>query len=1424
MSASVDSRIVTMKFDNNDFKQKSMETQSILEKLKASMSFSDTKTAGSNLSKSIADFNLGPMQGQINEVSKAWLAMSTVAITALSNITNRAVNAGIQLYKSLSTTPISEGLKEYETNLNSIQTILANTGLRGQSGLDKVNGALNQLNKYSDQTIYNFSEMARNIGTFTAAGVKLDTAVGAIKGIANLAAISGSSSSQASTAMYQLSQALATGTVKLMDWNSVVNAGMGGKVFQDALKETARVQGVAIDDIIKKNGSFRDSLQEGWLTADILNDTLLKFTGDLNAKQLKAQGYTEDQIRQILRLGQTAKDAATKVKTMSQLINTLQETATSGWAKSFQLIFGDFNEAKKMWTAANDAIGGLIQGQAKARNKILKDWNKRGGRDVAIEAIVNVWKALGNVLGPIRDAFRDIFPAMTGKRLFQITKSIRDFTEGLIASKDTMKGIGDTFRGFFAALDIGFEIIKGAIGLVARLFGIFAGGGPSMLHLTGSIGNVITRLHEWLVEGGKIEDFFTMIGNAAETVLTPLVDVLNWIRDLLAGIISTGADAFFDGIASAAQQLEPIFNDIGGAISDAFSKLGGVKGAIGGAIGGIGGAVGGLGGLFNIGPQTEEAVNGVKNVSSAIRENVNIADRLSAVWDGIRNAFEAVKNVLAPVGAFIADVFNTVKDKISGLVGDLDIEDALALVNTGFFILAYRALKRMGDAFSGVGKAMEGTLNQVTSNLKGMQNNVRADSIMKIAIAIAALAVSLALLSNIDSAGLGRGLGAAATLIGLLVGALLTLEKTVVTGGLLGLIKANSLAIMATAMISLSIGVLALAAAVKILSTMDTKDLVKGITAVAAILAVVVTSAAILNRTGGAGQILVAAAAIGILAVAMTAMAGAIKLFAMQDMGELAEGLGKVALALVVLGISMRFFPPSMLGTAAGLLVVSGALLAIAGAMKAFGGFSPSEMAKSLVMLAGSLVIIGTALAGMTGTAAGAGAILIFAAALAVLVPSLVILGSLDVSTIVKALGALAGVFLVMGVAGLVLAPLAPVMFALAGAIALMGVAMLAAGTGMFLFATGLATLAAVGAGAVAVLAGIAQTIPLFMQQLGLGLRAFAVVVAESGPEIVAAFQTVFNSILDAIIQTTPKVGDALIVLSKTGIRVIRSEFPDWLDLGFELLNKFLAGLGKNIRPITQKMFDIINTMAQTLGSQKNMDTMANTAIDLIIRFLRALGNAVDSRGGEIGRVGGQVAGDMGRGALKAMGGWGAAIARDAKEWGVVAVAKFLAELAGLKEKAENIFGNVVSNAAQAGASAAGGLLGGLGSLVPRMIQQDVTDTNAALDGLQKTINRMSGMSFRGSEAPVVRPILDLTDIERGAARIAGLIGSQPTAAVSLEAARSIDAAQQQLQIDEFQTQSSRDVVYNQYITTPKAPNSVDIYRGTKSQLALATN
>lgn len=445
--STIDNRVVEMQFDNKQFEQNVQTSMSTIGKLKNSLNFSGAEKGFQNIDAAAKKCDMSALGGAVQSIQAGFSTLEVMAITALANITNTAVNAGKKIASALIIEPITTGFQEYETQINSVQTILANTSAKGTT-LNQVNAALDELNLYADKTIYNFTQMTRNIGTFTAAGVDLKTSVSAIKGIANLAAVSGSTSQQASTAMYQLSQALASGTVKLMDWNSVVNAGMGGQVFQDSLKETARLHGIAIDDMIKSEGSFRETLQKGWLSSEILTETLSKFTGDLSEAQLTQMGYTQEQIKEILKLGTMANDAATKVKTLSQLWDTLKESAQSGWSQSWKIIVGDFEEAKEFFTEVSNSISTVLSESSDARNELLSGtlssgWDqllKQGITDEAgyVESIKEVAKEQGVAIDELIVKEGSFEKALkTGK----ITSDILSKALGKLADKT--KGLSD---------------------------------------------------------------------------------------------------------------------------------------------------------------------------------------------------------------------------------------------------------------------------------------------------------------------------------------------------------------------------------------------------------------------------------------------------------------------------------------------------------------------------------------------------------------------------------------------------------------------------------------------------------------------------------------------------------------------------------------------------------------------------------------------------------------------------------------------------------------------------------------------------------------------------------------------------------------------------------------------------------------------
>ena len=373
MSKTIDERVVEMTFDNKDFEKNVEQSMSTIDKLKAKLNFKGAAKGLDAVNNSAKNVNFNNMSNALDSVRLKFNALQVAGVTALANITNSMVNTGRNMLNSFTIQPITDGFREYETQLNSVQTIMANTASKGTT-IDQVTDALNELNTYADKTIYNFTEMTRNIGTFTAAGVDLDTSVNAIQGIANLAAMSGSSSVQAATAMYQLSQALAAGKVSLMDWNSVVNAGMGGEQFQNALIRTSKILGTGAEQAIEKYGTFRESLTQGqWLTTQVLTETLKQISGAYSEAELIQQGYSEQQAKDIVMMAQTAEDAATKVRTFTQMLDTLKEAVGSGWAQTWQIVFGDFYEARDFWTGISDMLGDMVSASSEARNTVLKD-------------------------------------------------------------------------------------------------------------------------------------------------------------------------------------------------------------------------------------------------------------------------------------------------------------------------------------------------------------------------------------------------------------------------------------------------------------------------------------------------------------------------------------------------------------------------------------------------------------------------------------------------------------------------------------------------------------------------------------------------------------------------------------------------------------------------------------------------------------------------------------------------------------------------------------------------------------------------------------------------------------------------------------------------------------------------------------------
>ena len=909
MSTTVDERVVEMRFDNKQFEQNIQTSLSSLDKLKKSLNLEGAakglETVNDAANK--CSGNMSPLSNAVETVRVRFSALEVMAITALQNITNSALAAGKNLVSAFTIDPIKSGFEEYETQINAVQTILANTSSKGTT-LDQVNNALDELNHYADTTIYNFTEMTRNIGTFTAAGVDLDTSVAAIKGIANLAAVSGSNSQQASTAMYQLSQALAAGTVKLQDWNSVVNAGMGGQVFQDALKETAKVHGIAIDEMIKDEGSFRETLSKGWLTSDILTETLAKFTGDLNEDQLRTMGYTDDQIKSIMEMGKTANDAATKVKTFTQLFDTLKEAAQSGWTQSWEIIVGNFEEAKELLTEVSDTFSAVINASADARNKMLQDWKDLGGRTMMIEAVKNVFEGLVSVVKPVREAFNEIFPPMTGKQLAEITERIRDLTAKFKMGEESSKNLKNTFKGVFAVLDIVGQAFKAVAGGVGELIGLFLPAGNGVLSLTGSFGEYLVKLDETV----KKTDVF---GKAVSTVVDIVKTAITFVKTAGEKVKEFGKTAGkkfdFPGFE--------LFHSFLERVHDRMAQIG-----------------------DSAGKMKSGVIVAFEMMGEAL-EKCKFLKVMEALWTAVKVIADG-----------IADAVGTMMGTLAEKLGNADFSGVLDVLNSiavgGIAVSISKFLKSVTEPLEGLNGVLEGVtgiLDGVRGCFEAYQTNLKAGTLLKIGAAIALLAGSIIAISLIDSDKLSASLGAITVLFANLLGAITIFNKISSDTG--------KVAKACTAMIAMSVAVSILAGALKKVSDLDWGELARGLVGIAGLTTIVVASSKAM--ASGQKQVMKGATSLIIFGAAIKILASACRDLSKLQWDELGRGLTGVGVLFAEIAVFLRVakFNGKMLSTATGIVILAAAMKVLASACKDFGQMEWSEIGKGLAGIGGLL-------------------------------------------------------------------------------------------------------------------------------------------------------------------------------------------------------------------------------------------------------------------------------------------------------------------------------------------------------------------------------------------------------------------------------------------------------------------------------------
>jgi hypothetical protein len=1031
MSRTIDERIVEMRFDNRQFERNVQTSLSTLDKLKQGLDLDGAAKGLENLGDAAKKCNMSALSSSVETVRAKFSALEVVAMTTLSNITNSALNTEKRLVSALTIDPIKTGFQEYETQIGAVQTILANTQHEG-TNLQQVNRALDELNTYADKTIYNFTEMTRNIGTFTAAGVKLQTSVDSIKGIANLAAISGSTSQQASTAMYQLSQALAAGRVSLMDWNSVVNAGMGGKVFQDALVRTSELLGTGAQNAINMYGSFRESLTRGeWLTTEVLTETLKQFAGAYTEADLVQQGFTEAQAKEIAQMAQTAEDAATKVKTFTQLWDTLKESAQSGWTETWEILVGDFDEAKALLTEVFNTIGGIIGESAQARNELLSGGLSSGWKQLLDQGIADEAGFIESIQAVARES---------GDAFDQLVADSDSFTDALkqglkdgVISSETLSEAVYHLQGKMSGMS---QEERKAAGYTSEMVEQIETLADSLRD--GSVS--MDEFTEKILRPSGRENLIQSVWNAAKGLVSVIAPIKDAFRDIFPPATSDQLYALTETLRSFSERLtisDETADKLQRTFKGLFSMLDLGRQAIMAVVNAVMPMAGGIGsladGLLTVTAAIGDFLTGINDaakkgkVFSKVAQG--IADALGFVVSGIQTfigflgdvfaipGFEAFQALLGRIQTRIGQVIDAVGGLGFGVDDAVNTMDS-AVGNSKFLQMLqslFNGVKTIASGIIGVLGGLSATLIDAIGNadFSGVIDLLNGISLGGIAVGITKFMNSLTksfddvggLLDNVKGILDGvRGCFEAyqtqlkagtllkiASAIAVLAAAIVTISlidsgKLTASLGAITVLFAELMASMAifsrisgevkgvvkgtAAMIGVSTSVLLLASALKKISDIEPEQMVVALAGIAGLMTALVAAAKVLGS--GSSSVIKGSAQMVVFAGAIKMLASACIDLAQLDFAGVAKGLTGVGVLMAEVSLFTNTVKVNKgaMATAAGILVLASAMKVFASACKDFGQMNAGELVKGLSSVGAVLLEI-TAFTKLTGNAQG---------------------------------------------------------------------------------------------------------------------------------------------------------------------------------------------------------------------------------------------------------------------------------------------------------------------------------------------------------------------------------------------------------------------------------------------------------------------
>lgn len=1014
MSTTVDNRVVQMRFDNEEFEKKASKSLSTLDRLKNALKFSGASKNLDKVNESFKEVDANPLLKAIEGINGGFTTM-----VAKATLVNRATNALIDTTKrfvnSMTLDQVNAGWDKYAEKTSAVQTIMAatskdfkDTGVQ----MNYVNSQLEKLNWFTDETSYNFTEMVGNIGKFTSNGIKLDRSVTAMQGIATWAARSGANANEASRAMYNLSQALSTGAVKLIDWKSIENANMATAEF----KENAIEAAVALGKLKKKGDgtyvtmknnavsvqNFNNALSDAWFTSDVLLNVLDRYGGftnklyevssatDLTATQLlsavdkyaegtldlqayasmtgvdveELRGYLDELSSSTYELGRKSFQSAQEAKTFAEAISATSDAVSTGWMKTFELIFGDYEEAKKLWTNLANVLYEVFAASGDVRNELFEGWREGGGRKTMLEGINETMEAILRVIKPFKDAFRDIFPAKTSQDLLNFTNGFKNLMKALQLNSRQMTNLRRAARGVFSVFDVLFSTLK-QLGntiknLVAPELGSF---GDLVLEILGTVGDLLYGFRNMILSGEKLSIGFEKIGSGAKKLIEILKNLFIQFKNSKLG--QTAFKLLVTTIEASAGAALKLLN----YISETVSKIKGIDKLTFPNLIGIFSQIGKDAWSWFKGLTT--SITDTNGLLESFKSTVeSVCDKTGASFDNLTRRISIVFNTLrgwlkdVPWGALLSIAFG---------FGIIQSVNNFTKAMTQFAT----AIGNLTSGFAGLMTGVNKVMTSVAGMFDAVKNSINAPNYVKMAKAVAILTASLAVLALLPTDKLQN----AAVMLAATMAAFAIFVKVLTMMPTLAATGAAAAGILAKVVAALAGSLLLLASAFKILEDMDPNILLDNVIAIGVL--------------------------VGALATAATLMT--------NKMGLLTASVGNTGV---------------LNSAAANILAMSASIYIIAKALKNISDISFRDIdsvANALVLATGSVIALSVALSKLNGISSltSAGAILTTVLALSSVLKLIQKLENYDIDNIwgvIKKLGlmiaALAAVFAATNLAG----------------------------------------------------------------------------------------------------------------------------------------------------------------------------------------------------------------------------------------------------------------------------------------------------------------------------------------------------------------------------------------------------------------------